>query len=77
MKVLIVYTHPNSKSFNQAILEEFTKGLTGGGHTFEVIDLYDIKFNPVIQLEDYAQFMGGEMPAEVLIQQKKIMRFLL
>jgi NAD(P)H dehydrogenase (quinone) len=72
MKVLVVYTHPNPKSFNQAILEQFTKGLNDGGHTFEILDLYKINFNPVIQLEDYAQFMGGEMPPDVLEQQKKI-----
>jgi len=72
MKVLVVYTHPNPKSFNRAILEEFTKGLTDGGHTFEVLDLYAINFNPVIQLEDYAQFMGGKMPDDVLEQQNKI-----
>jgi NAD(P)H dehydrogenase (quinone) len=46
IEVLIVYAHPNPKSFNCAILEEFTKGLKDGGHTFEVVDLYSINLDP-------------------------------
>jgi putative NADPH-quinone reductase len=26
MKVLVIYAHPNPKSFNHAVVEEFTKG---------------------------------------------------
>ena len=72
MKVLVVYAHPNPQSFNHAILEQFTKGLTDGGHTFEVVDLHAIKFDPCIQLEDLAQFTGGQMPRDVLDQQEKL-----
>jgi NAD(P)H dehydrogenase (quinone) len=72
MKVLVVYAHPNPESFNHAMLESFTEGLKAGGHTFEVIDLYDIEFNALFQIEDFAQFKGGKMPDDVLEQQKKI-----
>ena len=47
MKILIVYAHPNPKSFCSAVLEQFTKGLADAGHTFEVVDLYAIRFDPV------------------------------
>jgi NAD(P)H dehydrogenase (quinone) len=30
MKVVVMYAHPNQKSFNHAVLEEFTKGLKDG-----------------------------------------------
>ena len=53
MKVLIVYAHPNPKSFNHAVLENFARGLTDGGHTYEVVDLYEIKFDPVYNLQDF------------------------
>ena len=72
MKVLVVYTHPDPKSFNHAILDAFTTGLRDGGHTFEVIDLYAIKFNPCLKLEDFAQFTGEPMPKDVLEQQEKV-----
>lgn len=48
MKVVIVYTHPNPKSFNHAIFEQVKQGLRDGNHTFEVIDLYADNFNPVL-----------------------------
>ncbi len=72
MKVLVVYAHPNPQSFNHAVLEEFTKGLKDGGHTFEVVDLYAIKFDPCTKLEDLTQFTGGQMPRDVLDQQEKV-----
>ncbi len=72
MKVLVVYAHPNPQSFNHAVLEAFTKGLKDGGHTFEVVDLYAMKFDPSIKLEDFAQFTGGQMPQDVLSQQEKV-----
>lgn len=74
MKVLVVYAHPNPESFNHAILEAFTKGLKDGGHTFEVDDLYSIKFDPCFKLEDFAQFTGGQMPKDVLEQQERVAR---
>jgi len=68
MKVLIVYGHPNPNSFNHAILEEFTKGLKDGGHTYEVIDLYAMKFNPVFGMEDY-NFFAHETVLEDILEE--------
>jgi NAD(P)H dehydrogenase (quinone) len=72
VKVLTVYAHPNPKSFNHAILEQFTKGLTEAEHTPDVVDLYGIDFDPCVRPADMAQFAGGQMPAEVIEQQQKV-----
>ena len=72
MRVLILYAHPNPKSFNHAVLENFVRGLKDSGHTPEVVDLYASKFNPCIMPEDFAQFTGGQMPQDVLDQQEKV-----
>ena len=72
MKVLVVYAHPNSQSFNHAILEWFTEGLKEGGHNYEIVDLYGIRFNPCLGLEELAQFSGCQMPKDVLRQQEKV-----
>jgi NAD(P)H dehydrogenase (quinone) len=72
MKVLVVYAHPNPKSFSHAIMEEFTRGLGDSGHTFETVDLYGIGFDPRMTPEDLAQFRGGQMPEDVREQQGKV-----
>jgi NAD(P)H dehydrogenase (quinone) len=66
MKVLTVYAHPNPKSFNHAILERFTKGLKDAGHTNEVVDLYAIKFDPVLKMKDYVNWLPDENAPDVV-----------
>ena len=66
MKVLIVYAHPNPKSFCHAILQQFTKGLEDAGHVSEVVDLYAIRFDPVFRMEDFASYVHESMPPEIL-----------
>ncbi|MCW4040334.1 MAG: NAD(P)H-dependent oxidoreductase, partial [Candidatus Bathyarchaeota archaeon] len=72
MKVLVVYAHPNLKSFNHAVLEDFTRGLEVGGHTHEIVDLYAIDFDPRVKLEELAQFNGGHVAQDALDHQQKV-----
>jgi NAD(P)H dehydrogenase (quinone) len=72
MKVLVVYAHPNPQSFNHAILESFTKGLTETRHTYEVIDLYAIKFNPCLSGEDFVKLMEGKVSDDLKAHQEKV-----
>lgn len=57
MKVLTIYAHPNPKSFCHAIMEQFTRGLRYDGHSSEVVDLYAIKFDPVLKMKDYPNWL--------------------
>lgn len=66
MHVLIVYAHPNPKSFCHAVLERFQSGLIEAGHTSELLDLYALHFDPVFRMRDFAGFVHESMPAEVL-----------
>jgi NAD(P)H dehydrogenase (quinone) len=66
MNILTVYANPNPRSFCHAILEQFSRGLKEAGHTNEVVDLYAIKFNPVLKLRDYANWINETTPIEVL-----------
>ena len=72
MHVLVVYAHPNPQSFNHALAESFTKGLAEAGHTYDVVDLYALNFNPCLSGEDLAQLMEGKTPDDIRIQQEKI-----
>lgn len=44
MKVLIVFAHPEPKSFNGALLEAAVETLSAGGHDVQVSDLYKLHF---------------------------------
>lgn len=66
MQVLIVYAHNNPKSFTHAVLEQVTRGLADAGHTYEVIDLYAIGFNPVFTMHDATQFVHHTIPQDML-----------
>jgi NAD(P)H dehydrogenase (quinone) len=66
MKVLTVYANPNPRSFCHAVLEKFSQGLKDAGHTNEVVDLYAIRFNPVLKLWDYASWIDETTPMEYL-----------
>ena len=68
MKILIVFAHPNRKSFCHAVLEQFTQGLKDAGHTCEVVDLYAIRFDPVFRTQDFASYVHESMPLEILNQ---------
>ena len=66
MRVLTVYANPNPRSFCHAILEQFSQGLKDAGHTNEVVDLYAIKFDPVLKPRDYANWIDETIPIEML-----------
>src|SRR5512135_1774240 len=66
LKILIVYAHSNPTSFCHALLEQFTKGLQDAGHTYEVIDLYATRFDPVIKARDWPDWIDESMPLEML-----------
>ena len=68
MKVLIIYAHPNPMSFTKAILNNFERGLKESGHQYEIVDLYKIKFNPVLQDKDFAFFVDKDLPEWVFRQ---------
>lgn len=47
MKVLIVYWHPEPKSFNGAMLNQAQETLRAAGHEIKVSNLHEMNFNPV------------------------------
>ena len=53
MKVLIVYAHPEPKSFGSALLARSIETLTNTGHKVVVSDLYAMQFNPVASAADF------------------------
>ena len=60
--VLVVYAHPNPQSFTHAVLDQIVRGLADAGHSYEVLDLYAIGFNPVFSQHDSIQFIHHTSP---------------
>lgn len=55
MKVLIVYAHPERRSFNAAMLARSLDVLAGEGHETAVSDLYGMGFDPVASADDFRE----------------------
>jgi len=53
MKVLVIYAHPNPKSFTHAVLEHIREGLAQGPHEVETVDLYEERFDPVLVVNEH------------------------
>lgn len=49
---LIIYGHPDLKSFNHAVLEHVKNALKKKDANYEVVDLYEINYNPVLSLDE-------------------------
>ncbi len=72
MNHLIVYSHPNPKSFCHAILETAVKTLQSKGHEVVVRDLYALGFDPVLKGSDFVKFQSGKIPADIKAEHEKI-----
>lgn len=55
MKVLIVHTHPEPKSFCSAMKDVAVKAFVEAGHEVSTSDLYAMHFNPVASAEDFTE----------------------
>ena len=64
---LIIYAHPDSKSFNHAMLEQVKSTLERKNISYKVIDLYSINYNPVLSLEE---LKGGNSEQTIEFQKQ-------
>jgi NAD(P)H dehydrogenase (quinone) len=69
MNHLIVYAHPNPKSFSGAICEHLAKLSKKQGHAVFVRDLYKLKFNPVLAAADFDALRQGKTPKDIKTEQ--------
>lgn len=55
MNFLLVYAHPNSESFNHALLRHTRAALEAVGHNVRLHDLYAMGFDPVLAASELKQ----------------------
>ncbi len=70
MNHLLIFSHPNPKSFNHAILETLSEALRKNGHEVRVRDLYALKFDSVLKGSDL-EMAGKQPPAEDVQEEQK------
>ena len=69
MKVLLVYAHPEEKSFNGALKETAVSILTKDGHDVKVSDLYAMNFKPAVDVRDFPERVDPKY-FNVIMEQK-------
>jgi len=66
MRVLTIYAHHDPRSFCHGVLQRFSEGLRDAGHANEVVDLYAIRFDPVLRDHDRPNWIDDSVPDDVL-----------
>ncbi|MGL5785865.1 MAG: NAD(P)H-dependent oxidoreductase [Bacteroidales bacterium] len=70
MKQLVIYAHPDSKSFCHAIKDDYVQALQAQGKEVKVRDLYAEDFQPVLRYNELQQLCkGDEMNEDLKIEQ--------
>lgn len=72
MKHLVVYNHPNPKSFCHAIKETVVETAEKMGHDVQVRDLYALDFDPVLAPADFEAMQKGGARADVQAEQEAV-----
>ncbi|MGL4229256.1 MAG: NAD(P)H-dependent oxidoreductase, partial [Tannerellaceae bacterium] len=72
MKHLIVYAHPNPKSFCRAIVDKILDILEMNGDEVAVSNLYEIDFNPVLGHRDFEAIAQGTTLQDVEDEQRLV-----
>lgn len=72
MKHLVILAHFNPSSLNVSIKDAYVNGLRSKGHEVTVRDLYAMKFNPVLSLEDISSNQAANLPEDIKREQEYI-----
>lgn len=72
MKHLIIYAHFNETSLNASIQKAYVEKLQSKGHEVVIRDLYAMKFDPTLSLQDMTANHAGALPADILLEQEYV-----
>lgn len=57
MRLLVIFCHPSKESFGAALFETACRTLRAAGHELRVHDLYREKFEPVLTIEEWHDYL--------------------
>lgn len=72
MNHLVVFAHPNQKSFGKGILDAVVKASEEKGANVRVRDLYEIGFDPILKPSDFVDLQSGKVSADIAVEQEHI-----
>lgn len=72
MNHLVVFAHPNPKSFGKGILDTVVKASEEKGAAVKVRDLYELGFDPILKPSDFVAFKEGKVPKDIAAEQEII-----
>ncbi|OPX84135.1 MAG: Glutathione-regulated potassium-efflux system ancillary protein KefF [Pelotomaculum sp. PtaB.Bin104] len=72
MKVVLIYAHPDPRSFNAAIAAVVREELEKIGAEIKFKDLYAMHWNPVLSAKDYAGYDNGTTAEDIKAEQTDI-----
>ncbi len=73
MRILVVYAHPRTDSFNAVLLRAFVAGLCEAGHEPDVGDLYAEGFDPRLGADELEHLGTGRRGADVRAWQERLL----
>jgi len=73
MNILMIYAHPNPRSFNQAILQTLDTALRDRGHLTQTHDLYRMRFRAVLDSDDLNRNWRGEPAEDIRREQEAVL----
>ena len=74
MNSTIIVANPCNDSFSKSILENVANSLKEKGKSYEVIDLYQDNFNPVMNSKDVELYSKGESSDELVKKYQSILK---
>lgn len=72
MNHLVVFAHPNPKSFGKGIVDKIEEISKEKGDEIMIRDLYDIGFNPILKPTDIVAFKEGNVPEDIKTEQEYV-----
>lgn len=77
MKVLIIVAHYREASLTYELKNQVEKGLKESGHEVDVLDLYKLKFDPILEGQDDPYWSGhdGHYSEQVVKEQERLIKY--
>lgn len=72
MNHLVIFAHPNQKSFCKGIVDTIEKSSKENGAIIRIRDLYEIGFDPILKPSDFLALESGKKPGDIEIEQEHI-----
>lgn len=72
MNHLVVFAHPNQKSFGKGIVDTIEKACQENGANVRVRDLYEIGFDPILKPSDFVALQSGNTPEDIKTEQEHV-----